>query len=98
MPWLTRLNMQCMPEFLREYADQNWIGCPLLAANDPLLLHMMRGMALFAKNVTTMLLEFLILTAVSDILCVFVAIFGNSLSCSPHQLLFNMIVGMMPFL
>ena len=47
---------------------------------------------------TTMLLEFLILTAVSDILCVFVAVFGNSLSCSLYQLMFNMIVGMMPFL
>ena len=47
---------------------------------------------------TTMLLEFLILTAVSDILCVFVAVSGNSLSCSLHQLIFNMIVGMMPFL
>ena len=47
---------------------------------------------------TTMLLEFLILTAVSDILCVFVGVSGNSLSCSSHQLLFNMIVGMMPFL
>ena len=32
---------------------------------------------------TTMLLEFLILTAVSDILCVSVAVSGNSLSCSP---------------
>ena len=30
-----------------------------------------------------MLLEFLILTTVSDILCVSVAVFGNSLSCSP---------------
>ena len=27
------------------------IGCPPLAADDPLLLHMMRGMALSAKNV-----------------------------------------------
>ena len=50
-PWLTRLNTQCMPGFLREYVDQNWIGCPPLAADDPLLLHMMRGMALSAKNV-----------------------------------------------
>ena len=33
------------------YVDQNWIGCPPLAADDPLLLHMMRGMALSAKNV-----------------------------------------------
>ena len=50
-PWLTCLNTQCMPGFLREYVDQNWIGCPLLATDDPLLLHMMRGMALSAKNV-----------------------------------------------
>ena len=45
---------------------------------------------------TTMLLEFLILTAVSDILCAFVVVSRNSLSCSSHQFLFNMIVGMMP--
>ena len=32
-----------------------------------------------------MLLEFLILTAVSDILCVSVAVSGNSLSCSPSS-------------
>ena len=50
-PWLTRLNMQCMPGFLREYVNQNRIGCPPLVADDPLLLHMMRGMALSAKNV-----------------------------------------------
>ena len=50
-PWLTRLNAQCMPGFLREFVDRNRIGCPPLAADDPLLLHMMRGMALFAKNV-----------------------------------------------
>ena len=50
-PWLTRLNAQCMPGFLREYIDRNRIGCPPLAADDPLLLHMMRGMALSAKNV-----------------------------------------------
>ena len=51
VPWLTRLNTQCMPEFLRKYIDQNRIGCPSLAVDDPLLLHMMRGMALSAKNV-----------------------------------------------
>ena len=45
-----------------------------------------------------MLLEFLILTIVSDILCVFVAVSGNSLSGSLYQLMFNMIVEMMPFL
>ena len=50
-PWLTRLNTQCMPEFLREYVDRNRIGCSPLAADDPLLLLMMRGMALSAKNV-----------------------------------------------
>ena len=43
--------MQCMPGFLQEYVDQNWVGCPPLAAHDPLLLHMMPGMALSAKNV-----------------------------------------------
>ena len=31
-----------------------------------------------------MLLEFLISTIVSDFLCVFVVVSGNSLSCSPH--------------
>ena len=50
-PWLTRLNTQCMPRFLREYVDQNRIGCPLLAVDDPLLLHMMREMKLSTKNV-----------------------------------------------
>ena len=50
-PWLTCLNTQCMPKFLREYVDQNQIECPPLAAGDPLLLHMMREMALSAKNV-----------------------------------------------
>ena len=49
-PWLTRLNTQCMPGFLRKYVDQNRVGCPLLAVDDALLLHMMRGMALSAKN------------------------------------------------
>ena len=51
VPWLTRLNTHCMPEFLWKYVDQNRIGCPPLAADDPLLLHMMRGMVLSAKNV-----------------------------------------------
>ena len=50
-PWLSRLNMQCMPRFLQEYVDQNRVGCPPLATDDPLLLHMMREMALSAKNV-----------------------------------------------
>ena len=48
---------------------------------------------------TTMLLEFLILTSVSDILCVSVAVSRNSLSYfSSHQLFFNVTIGMMPFL
>ena len=50
-PWLTCLNTQCMPGFLREYVDRNQIGYPPLAADHPLLLHMMQGMALSAKNV-----------------------------------------------
>ena len=40
-----------MPGQFLKFVDQNQIGCPLLATNDPLLLHMMRGMALSAKNV-----------------------------------------------
>ena len=36
---------------LRKYVDKNRIGYPPLATDDPLLLHMMRGMALSAKNV-----------------------------------------------
>ena len=39
--WLSRLNNYCMPGELRKYVDQNWIGSSPLAANDPLLLHMM---------------------------------------------------------
>ena len=50
-PWLTRLNMQCMLGFLRKYVDQNRVRCPPLAADDPLLLRMMREMALSTKNV-----------------------------------------------
>ena len=49
--WLSRLNMYCMPGELRKYVDQNQIGSSSLAADDPLLLHMMRGMVLSAKNV-----------------------------------------------
>ena len=49
--WLSCLNTQCMLGFLREYVDQNRIECPPLAADDPLLFHMMWGMALSAKNV-----------------------------------------------
>ena len=51
VPWLSCLNTQCMLGFLQEYVDQNRIGCPPLTADDPLLLHMMRGMVLSAKNV-----------------------------------------------
>ena len=50
-PWLSRMNMHCMPGLLKKYVNQNQIGCPPLAADDPLLLHIMRGMALFARNV-----------------------------------------------
>ena len=50
-PWLNRMSLSCMPGQLREYIDKNWIGSPPLAADDPLLLHMMQGMALSAKNV-----------------------------------------------
>ena len=50
-PWLNRMSLSCMSGQLREYVDKNRIGSPLLAADDPLLLHMMRGMALSAKNV-----------------------------------------------
>ena len=62
LPWLSRINMHCMPGLLKKYIDQNQIGCPPLAADDPLLLHMIRRMALSAKNFefTIMLLEFLI--------------------------------------
>ena len=40
-----------MPGQFREYVDQNRIDCPPLAADDPLLVHMMWRMALSAKNV-----------------------------------------------
>ena len=50
-PWLNRMSLSCMLSQLREYVDKNRIGSPPLAADDPLLLHMMRGMALSAKNV-----------------------------------------------
>ena len=40
-----------MSSQLREYVNKNRIGSPPLAADDPLLLHMMRGMTLSAKNV-----------------------------------------------
>ena len=50
-PWLNRMSLSCIPSQLREYIDKNRISSPPLAADDPLLLHMMRGMALSAKNV-----------------------------------------------
>ena len=50
-PWLSHLNLYCGPGQFREYVNQNRIGCPPLAIDDPLLLHMMQGMALSAKNV-----------------------------------------------
>ena len=49
--WLSRLSNYCLLGQLRKYFDQYRIGSSPLAADDPLLLHMMRGMALFAKNV-----------------------------------------------
>ena len=49
--WISRLNMYCMSCELRKYVDQNQIGSSPLVADDPLLLHMMQGMALSAKNV-----------------------------------------------
>ena len=51
VPWLNRLDNYCLSRELRKYVDQNWIGSSPLAADDPLLLHMMQGMALSAKNV-----------------------------------------------
>ena len=48
-PWLSRLNNYCMPGELRKYVDQNRIGSSPLAADNLLLLHMMRGMALSRK-------------------------------------------------
>ena len=40
-----------MPGQCRAYVDENRIGSPPLATDDPLLLHMMHGMALSARNV-----------------------------------------------
>ena len=51
VPWLSCLNIYCMPSKLRKYVDQNQIGSSPLAANDPLLLYMMWGMDLSVKNV-----------------------------------------------
>ena len=49
--WLNPMSLSCMPGQLRKYVNKNWIGSPPLAVDDPLLLHMMRGMALSIKNV-----------------------------------------------
>ena len=60
---------------------------------------MMRGMALSAKNVGV---HYNVIRVPDfncrDILYVFVAVSRNSLSYSVYQLMFNMIVGMKPFL
>ena len=50
-PWLNRLNTHCMPGVLRKYVNRIRIGCPPLATDDSLLLHMMRRMALSPRNV-----------------------------------------------
>ena len=49
--WLSLLYMYCILGEFRKYVDQNQIDSSPLAANDPLLLHKMQGMALFVKNV-----------------------------------------------
>ena len=50
-PWLISLSSNCKPEQLRKYVGENRIGVPPMSADDPLLLHFMRGMAMSAKNV-----------------------------------------------
>ena len=45
------MSLYCTTRRLKKYVDENWIGCPPLAADDPLLLHIMREMALSARNV-----------------------------------------------
>ena len=50
-PLLNRLNTHCILGLLRKYVDHSQIGCLLLPADDPLLLHMMRRMALSVRNV-----------------------------------------------
>ena len=50
-PWTFHMNVHCTPSQCRAYVDENWIGSPPLATNDPLLLYMMCGMALLARNV-----------------------------------------------
>ena len=50
-PWLISLSSNCKLEKLRKYVDENPIGVPPMSTDDPLLLHLMRGMAMSAKNV-----------------------------------------------
>ena len=51
MLWLSRMNLYYNPGQFKNYIDHSQIGCIVLAADDLLLLHMMHGMALSAKNV-----------------------------------------------
>ena len=50
-PWLRELNDACQAGELKKYVTENRIGVSPLSPDDPLLSHMMRGMALSAKNV-----------------------------------------------
>ena len=50
-PWLISLSSNCKSGQFRKYVDENRIGVPPMSADDPLLLHLMWGMAMFAKNV-----------------------------------------------
>ena len=50
-PKLSCLNMCCTLDHFWKYVDENRIARPSLATDDPLLLHMIHGMALSAKNV-----------------------------------------------
>ena len=50
-PWLISLSSNCKPGQFRKYVDENRIGVPPMSADDPLLLHLMRGMAMSVKNV-----------------------------------------------
>ena len=49
--WLNFINLYYMPCQFKKYVDGNQKDCPLLVADDSLLLHMMPRIALFAKNV-----------------------------------------------
>ena len=50
-PWLISLSSNCKPGQFRKYVDENQIDVLPMSADDPLLLHLMRGMAMSAKNV-----------------------------------------------